>query len=164
MAFSWFSVSFWAWVAKPECHLNKPVPSYWWFQHGGRGSHCSMWKIFTGLNSQQILSRCLSKVSRYAKLSHPRGNLSWVNNLYGSVQKCTPEVTKGLLCTWELTPGLLSLASTWCLVLLGAMVSMCAHRAVTGAVAITAAVLPASWARQLLNRVNWYFGRYLLLH
>lgn len=68
-------------------------------------------------------------------------------------KKCTPEVTKGLLCRRELTPELLGVAAhgvwyclvPWCL---------------TKAVGITAAVFPASWERQLLNKVNWYFGRF----
>lgn len=86
------------------------------------------------------------------------------------MQKCTPEVTKGLLCTQELIPELLRVAAhgvwyslvPWCLVLPGATVSVCAQRAPTKAVGITAAVFLAPWGRQLLNKVNWYFGRSLL--
>lgn len=77
------------------------------------------------------------------------------------MQKCTPEVTKGLLCTRELIPELLGVAAhgvwyslvPWCL---------CVQRAPTKAVGIIAAVFLAPWGRQLLNKVNWYFGRSLL--
>lgn len=78
------------------------------------------------------------------------------------MQKYTPELTMGLLRTRELTPWAAWSSSMRYLLFTSAIMSVCAWGALAKALWVTLGVFLASQERQLLNKVNWSFGEFLL--